>query len=104
MNPEIYMRERTKVSVIDHRETCHHFINYEIYDSLNEELKEKYIDQFKPFELVMCPSDSEEVKLKIICFANHHDCMSKFRVDCSESYKETLNSLRSDLKEKGFKG
>jgi hypothetical protein len=82
-----YFIEDYKYRMIELRETCHHWIDYEILDALQEELKQKYIDQFEIPTLIY---RSEEKKFSIECKSNHLDAMCYMRCDCSEYYPKTL--------------
>lgn len=81
-----------------HRETCPHWINYEILDALPEPLKQKYINQFSPAQFVMALENGKYVP-KLRCLASHHDCMHKNIVDCSEHYPKTMEEMNKDFKE-----
>lgn len=88
-HPQIPFRER---------ETCPHWIDYEILDALPENLKQKYINQFFPPHFVMVPHGDKYVP-KLQCLANHHDCMHKNIVDCTEHYPKTMQWMNGYHKE-----
>lgn len=72
------------------RETCPHWIDFEIYDSLDDRLKKVYLEQFKFPEFSYMPNAKENVKFAMRCRANHNDLPSKNYCDCSEHYKKTI--------------
>lgn len=90
--------ERFKTS-IDFRERCHHWIDYEIYDSLDDELKQRYIDQF-PLPNLHFVMENEFYTPKMMCKANHLDTPEKNFCDCSDKYKKTLKKLKQCLNKK----
>lgn len=93
--------EEVNSSAIHNRETCHHWIDYEIYDALPEDLKNKYISQFPLPQVALnkLPED-KEYALSILCKANHKDKPYQNIVNCKECYKKTLKSFQKKLKKK----
>lgn len=96
LHPEIYfcIREQVKSKALEKRETCHHWINFEIYDYLSKDLKQKYLDQF---DLPNFIYDFNERKMSGMCRANHLDSPSECRCDCSDKYPATLKFIKEEI-------
>ncbi len=94
-----YLQSELFKSSIDLKERCHHWIDYDIYDSLDDELKLKYIDQF-PLPKINFVMEKELYTPKIICKANHLDSPEKYYCDCSDKYNKTLHNLKKHLTKK----
>jgi hypothetical protein len=94
-----YLNIDTFKSSIDFRERCHHWIDYEIYDSLDDELKKRYIEQF-PLPKLNFVMEKEFYTPKIMCKANHMDSYEKNYCDCSDKYNKTLKRLKKILRKK----
>jgi hypothetical protein len=93
------LRSKTIEFALSNRETCHHWIDYEIYDCLSSGLKSKYIEQFDMPRIVHAKSkDEEKFKLKILCRANNKDKSLIMICDCSKKYKKTLKQLVKSFK------
>ena len=91
MNPN-FMEESFKKIVLENRETCHHWIDYEIYDALNAELQKKYVDQFDFPNLFVGLTESREDH--VWCKANHKDRYEFCMKDCSSNYSKSLENIR----------
>jgi hypothetical protein len=81
--------------MVSYRETCPHWIDYEILDALPDHLKERYIDRFKLPEICISPPN---VTVKIKCPGesgygfDRHDCSNHYPKSC-EKIKETFESM-----------
>jgi len=80
-----YLHKVINEKSIEFRETCHHNINYDIYDSLRYGLQIKYVNQFHPMIVVF-----KDGKVSLRCKANHLDNISDCWCDCSENYPKTI--------------
>ena len=89
-----YFVEKFIHECIENRETCPHWIDYQVYDSVPEEVKKIYIDQFDQprFYMVRSPG-KDDFKNRIICRANHKDDICKVTCDCTSHYEKTLSKL-----------
>ncbi len=83
-----------KRKAIEKREACHHWINFEIFDFLPENLQEKYLEHFE-FPFIIYGFDDKS--LKVLCRANHFDKPNECRCDCSEKYSETIKFIRENF-------
>ncbi len=97
MIPSIDFFVQTKIMALatHNRETCEHFIDYEILDSLpTDELKEKYMLQLINFEVIIRPqTDSKEATIQICCFEK----LRHNKKDCSACYEKTIKDLRDEF-------
>ena|ERR1700754_302684 len=89
-----WLRVTVKMKALEARETCHHWINFEIYDSLSEDLQLKYLEQFDLPSFIL---RFGEIQLVVSCRANHLDSPSACRCDCSEKYPQTLKFIREEI-------
>ncbi len=88
---------------LKNRETCHHWIDYEIYDALDERLKQKYIESVGEIELYFRPEYLlEKAHIGVRCRANNKDEYHISTCDCSENYKKTCNEILTHIKENGL--
>lgn len=85
-----YLQDSFRDEIIENRETCSHFIDYEIYDSLTDRLKEKYVKQFPVPQFIYYHNDK---KLGVRCQDNHNDLPQFNSCDCTEFYKKTLKNM-----------
>ena len=92
MNYSDYLGEIIQMKSLEFRETCRHGVDYDIYDSLNNELKIKYAKQFH--HQIVVVKDGE---LSLRCKANHLDKISDCWCDCSENYPKTIEYLSSPM-------
>jgi hypothetical protein len=84
--------------ILKNRETCRHWIDYEIYDYLTDELKEKYLGQFEVPQFAVIPS---EKKYTVCCKANKYDSLGLYRCDCTKKYPKTLKQFKKKFELKG---
>lgn len=93
---DFFVQSKIMALATHNRETCEHFIDYEILDALpTEELKEKYILQLINFEVIIRPqTDSKEASIHIYCFEK----LLHNKKDCSACYEKTLQDLKEEFK------
>jgi len=96
MIPEIILIQKIKQIFLENRETCHHWINFEIYDALNDSLKEIYVDQFTIPRLSWWQNGE---KIEVICKANHLDNLNLAVCKCTEQYPKSGEEIKKILKE-----
>lgn len=89
---ENHMCNMICMNAIKKRETCHHWIDFEIYDALPDNLKQKYIEQFQVPRVIYFPFGTQS-KWKMECKANHLDDLRRFTIDCTKCYKKTIKSI-----------
>jgi|ERR1700754_8067 len=96
LHPSIYcfIREAVKMNALENRETCHHWIDFEIYDSLSEDLQKKYLEQFDLPSFIL---RFEDKKMRVNCRTNHLDSPSQYSCDCSEKYPKTLKFIKEEI-------
>jgi len=94
-----YLARSFLKEIIENRETCKHFINYEIYDALPQSLKDTYIEQFPCPDFCFNPAFT---KSSVLCRANHKDNPSVCTCDCTEHYALTLEKFSKRFTERAF--
>jgi hypothetical protein len=98
-----FFKESCRYEALENRETCRHWIDYEIYDSLNEELKERYLNQFPIPMFISCKkSDEKKFSWRVHCKANHKDMQHQCIVDCCEFYPKTIKHMKKITKNAGL--
>jgi hypothetical protein len=75
--------------ILEQRETCEHFINYEIYDLLTKRLQKIYLEKFDTPEVIYGAHDN---KLFMKCRGKYYHTY-----DCSECYKKTIEELKKTM-------
>lgn len=80
---------------VKNRETCEHFIDYEVFDALpTDELKKKYMLQLINFELIIRPpTDEKELLIEILCFKK----IDGKRQSCGCCYEKTIQDLKDEF-------
>ncbi len=90
--------ELAKLRALKNKETCPHWIDYEIYESLPEGLAEKYLEQFDfPTICISKGSGESSFSTKILCKPRDRDPPQVCSIDCSACYPVTLNTLFQDF-------
>lgn len=85
------------------RETCHHWIDYEIYESLSDALKEKYLNSFNEHKICWTPPCLDKSsKINVKCKSNDKDRISEYFHECTECYTKTCDQLLKHLQEQGL--
>lgn len=91
-----YLEEATKHLMIEFGETCPHWIDYEIYYNLREDLREKYSNQFSGLEIIYMPAyENQKPKVEIRCRANN---FYQPHCDCSKHYPKTIKCILKQIK------
>jgi len=81
-------------TTIEFREGCRHWIDYEIYDALDEALKQKYIDRLSIPSVIYNPVENE---CYVRCRPNSSDWIGSCICDCSKSYPKTLEKYKQEF-------
>lgn len=85
-----------KRQAILNKETCHHWIDFEIYEELSEYGKKKYLDNLEvPF---IGWEINNPIKFTIMCRANKKDDLCCGTCDCTKKYKKTIKDLKKIYK------
>lgn len=81
---------------ISFKETCHHWIDYQIFEALPFELRKRYVDQFDiPVVTKARFSNEEDLKVVVRCRANYKDPLNYGlnACGCENNYKQTIAAL-----------
>lgn len=90
--------ELAKLRALKNKETCPHWIDYEIYEYLPEGLAEKYLEQFDfPTICLSKGHGQEDFSRKALCKAKDRDPKGTVTIDCSCCYPRTLENLFKDF-------
>ncbi len=94
-----YFKELVTSCLLENRETCRHWIDYKIYDSLSEDLKKIYILQFPLPRFALSKSSGEDdFSFKVHCKASHVDSHDMGTCDCTPTYKKSMKKLYKKIK------
>lgn len=87
-------------TALENKETCHHWIDYEIYQKLTKLLKIKYIKQFETPQLLYQPPFADQPEtINIRCRCNHLDSYNNNNMTlCTEFYPKTIEQLKERFK------
>lgn len=91
---EEWLEEMLTDKMLRNRETCEHWVDYEIYDALPDHLKERYVSKLKfPSIYVTCNSSKNDCKVLIECKVDPLKNGGKLRCDCAANYPKTAEYL-----------